>query len=78
MNTLTAYRIANSLTLESAAKMLGTSPGYLHDLEAGRRVPSPLRAVVIERLTGISRHVLRPDVFGPPVPPAPAHTRGGE
>lgn len=29
-----------------------------------RRCP-PTRAVAIEEATGISRHILRPDVFGP-------------
>ncbi|WP_296584257.1 Cro/CI family transcriptional regulator [Xanthobacter sp.] len=33
-----------------------------------REVP-PLRVLEIERVTGISRHVLRPDLYGPP--PAP-------
>lgn len=29
-----------------------------------RRVP-PNRVLEVERITGISRHVLRPDIFGP-------------
>lgn len=65
MEQLLAYRSANALTLEGMAAKLGTSPGYLHDLEKGRRKPSPQLANTIERITGISRHELRPDVFGP-------------
>jgi DNA-binding transcriptional regulator YdaS (Cro superfamily) len=65
MEQLFAYRSANALTLEGMAAKLGTSPGYLHDLEKGRRKPSPQLANTIEAITGISRHELRPDVFGP-------------
>lgn len=64
MMTLLEYRSRNALTLEGMAAKLGTSPGYLHDLEKGRRRPSPQLANTIERITGISRHDLRPDVFG--------------
>ena len=64
MMTLLEYRSRNALTLEGMAAKLGTSPGYLHDLEKGRRRPSPHLANTIERVTGISRHDLRPDVFG--------------
>lgn len=38
---------------------------------AERQVPAE-RALDVERLTGISRHVLRPDVFGPPPEGEPA------
>lgn len=65
MTTLHEYRSTNDLTLEGLAAKLGTSPGYLHDLEKGRRKPSPQLANEIERITGISRHDLRPDIFGP-------------
>ena len=36
-----------------------------------RRIPAE-RVLLIEGLTGISRHQLRPDVFGPPPPPRAA------
>lgn len=65
MEKLHEYRLANDLTLDGLAAKLSTSPGYLHDLEKGRRKPSPQLANTIERITGISRHELRPDVFGP-------------
>lgn len=32
------------------------------------------RALEVERITGISRHVLRPDIFGP-IPTAPTEER---
>jgi transcriptional regulator with XRE-family HTH domain len=65
MEKLLAYRSDNKLTLEGLAADLGTSPGYLHDLERGRRKPSPQLAMVIERKTGIPLHELRPDIYGP-------------
>lgn len=65
MEKLHAYRSLHELTLEGLADKLGTSPGYLHDLERGRRRPSPQLAKTIERITGIPRHALRPDVFDP-------------
>lgn len=34
------------------------------------RVPAE-HVLNVERLTGVSRHVLRPDVFGPPTEPVP-------
>ncbi|MFG1238029.1 Cro/CI family transcriptional regulator [Xanthobacter autotrophicus DSM 597] len=38
-----------------------------------REVP-PLRVLEIERVTGISRHVLRPDLYGPAPSPLPQET----
>jgi len=52
--------------LRAAAKLLGTSASMLSRYENGlRKVPSE-RVREFERITGISRHVLRPDTFGPP------------
>lgn len=48
----TAYKLALDLGLTSQA------------VYQWRRVPAE-RALEVERLTGISRHKLRPDVFGP-------------
>ncbi|MHC6216788.1 YdaS family helix-turn-helix protein [Stenotrophomonas acidaminiphila] len=46
------------------ARKLGVSPQAVNQWVKGRR-PVPVRlALVIERETGISRHALRPDVFG--------------
>lgn len=36
-----------------------------------RRVP-PTRVLELERITGIPRHELRPDIYPPPSDPAPA------
>jgi DNA-binding transcriptional regulator YdaS (Cro superfamily) len=45
------------------AGTLGVTPGAITQW-ADNQVPAP-RVLDVERLTGISRHVLRPDVFGP-------------
>lgn len=46
------------------ARELGISPQAVNQWVTGRR-PVPVRwALQIERLTGISRYDLRPDVFG--------------
>ncbi|HGM5918304.1 TPA: transcriptional regulator [Stenotrophomonas maltophilia] len=47
------------------ARRLGVSPQQLNQwVKAARPVP-PKHALSIERVTGVSRHALRPDVFGP-------------
>lgn len=64
MEHLIEFRRDRELTLQALADRIGTSPGYLHDLEKGRRRPSPALAKTIEEKTGISRRVLLPEVFG--------------
>ena len=64
MSPLLDYRTRNDLTLHGMAAKIGTSPGYLHDLEKGRRKPSPRMVLAIERVTGLSRHDLLPEIFG--------------
>jgi len=47
------------------ARLLGVSPQAVNQWVNGNR-PVPSRHVLaIERATGVSRHALRPDVFGP-------------
>lgn len=44
---------------------LGRALGISHNsIYSWRRIPSE-RVLEVERITGISRHELRPDVFGP-------------
>ena len=55
----------NQRTLAQAGKLLGVSGSTISRYEAGlRRVP-PERVIAVERITGIPRFVLRPDVFSP-------------
>ena len=53
-------------TLEAAGRILGISAVQMYRYETGQRKVPPTRAAEIEKITGISRFVLRPDVFGPP------------
>lgn len=46
--------------------MLDISASELCRYETGKRRVAAERAIEFERITGISRHVLRPDVFGRP------------
>ena len=50
------------------ARVLNVSPQAVCQWVKGRR-PIPVRlALRVETLCGVSRHELRPDVFGPPPP----------
>jgi DNA-binding transcriptional regulator YdaS (Cro superfamily) len=50
-------------TLEAAGKLLGISAVQMHRYETGQRRIPPTRVIEFEAITGISRFVLRPDVF---------------
>lgn len=67
---LTRYRKENALTLEALAVQFGAHKTTVMRWEEDR-VPVE-RVLDVERITGISRHDLRPDIFGPP--PAQAST----
>lgn len=61
MNTVTKYAIEKA----GGAKALGRALGISHQaIGQWRQVPA-LRVIAIESLTGISRHDLRPDIYGP-------------
>lgn len=63
MEQIVSYRTVHGITRQTLADKLGTSEGYLHDIESGRRKPSLEFAVRIEQVTGIPRQELRPDIF---------------
>lgn len=52
-------------TLAAAARLLGISESQMSRYEAGLRQVAPERVVEFEKITGIPRAVLRPDVFDP-------------
>lgn len=61
----------NSLALDRAIKEAGSAAALARKLKISRwavckweEVP-PRRVLAVEAATGISRHELRPDVFGP-------------
>ena len=63
MNSLlTAYRKANGQTIDALAASLGVDRTTVWRWETGR-VPVE-RLADVERLTGLSRRDLRPDIFG--------------
>jgi len=60
---ITRYRAARNLTLEAFGRLLSLNKSTVLRWE---RAGVPVARVLdIERLTGISRHELRPDIFGP-------------
>lgn len=61
MEQLIAYLNAERGRRKALAQSLGIWPSNISMWE---RVPSE-RVLEIERLTGISRHALRPDIYGP-------------
>lgn len=63
MEVLRKWRNENALTVEDAGRIVGVSAAQWSRYETGaRRIPAE-RAPEIERLTGISREKLRPDIF---------------
>lgn len=47
------------------AKLLGIKQGQISGwVRRDKKAPPPEYVLKIERLTGVSRHLLRPDVFG--------------
>ena len=55
-------------TMQALADAVGIS---IQAVSQWKRVP-PLRVLEVERITGIPRHELRPDIYPPPATPAPS------
>lgn len=64
---LRVYRRASSIAAPLLAKSIGVDRTTLLRYESGRLTIPAERVLEIERITGISRYDLRPDVFGPPI-----------
>jgi DNA-binding transcriptional regulator YdaS (Cro superfamily) len=60
---LRRYRENSQRTLESLGGEFGINKSTMMRWEEGR-VPAE-RVLEVERFTGISRHELRPDIYGP-------------
>lgn len=57
--------LREAIAAAGGARALSRALGIAHQaISKWERVP-PLRVLEVERLTGISRHQLRPDIFGP-------------
>lgn len=65
MLELRNWRKKVKLTQADAARLLGVTAAQISRYEAGKRQIAPERVVEFEKITGIPRAVLRPDVFGP-------------
>lgn len=59
------WRLENGLTAEAAASKLNVTLPMWSRWENQKRAIPPQRVLAIEEVTGISRHILRPDIFGP-------------
>ena len=65
MEQLREWRRASGITIEEAGRLAGVTGVQWHRYEKGTRKVAPDKAIDVERITGISRHELRPDIFGP-------------
>lgn len=73
MDKLKEWRVAHGLTADEAGARISVSRVQWFRMESGARRPAHKKVLEIEALTGISRHELRPDIFGPaPLPEAAA------
>lgn len=50
---------------EALCKKIGTTKDYLWQIAGGHCRPGARMAIAIESITGVSKHDLRPDIFGP-------------
>lgn len=65
INPLRKWRETNELSVNEAARRVKVTVAMWSRWENGaRRVPAE-RVLDIEKITGVSRHLLRVDVFGP-------------
>ena len=66
MNTTPIQQAVKVAGSQSAlAKAVNAAPQFVSQWVTGRRPVPPKFALTIEKATGVSRHELRPDVFGP-------------
>lgn len=63
MDALSRYIQDNGLTQAALAQQLHIAPAYLSQILSGVRRPGIELTKSIEAVTGIQRHILRPDVY---------------
>lgn len=68
MEKLRTWRQSVGLTAEEAGNLIGVSNVQWGRIENGTRQVAADKVLEVERVTGISRHDLRPDVFGKRTP----------
>lgn len=59
---IAAQRVGGQAAL---ARALGIQPALVYQWITGRRPLAAHHCLTVERVSGVSRHDLRPDVFGP-------------
>jgi DNA-binding transcriptional regulator YdaS (Cro superfamily) len=59
------WRLSAQRSAEAVASEIGVTPAMWSRWETGKRKIPAERVLDIESLTGVSRHDLRPDIFGP-------------
>lgn len=69
MSDFKKWRKGRKLSAEEAGRMFGVSGVQWSRIENGTRAVAPERVLDVERETGVSRHKIRPDIFGPATPP---------
>lgn len=57
--------VADTTRRVELARLLDTAPEYLYQIGTGRRRAGPKLAMRIEAATGISRSLIRPDIYPP-------------
>lgn len=70
--TVEEIAFAEAIEKAGGAAALGRALGITGQAISGRKTAPPLRVPKIEEVTGVSRHRLCPEVFGPePTPESP-------
>jgi len=64
MITLREWRKARGLSATEAGELIGVSRVQWFRMETGERSVAGNKVLKVEEITGISRHELRPDLFG--------------
>lgn len=63
MDALANYLKDRDMTQTALAQTLGVAPAFLSQILSGARRPGFALTKRIEAVTGIPRHVLRPDIY---------------
>lgn len=69
MEPLREYLKAERGRAKALAEKLGVFQSSISQWATGTSKVPPERVLEIEEITGVSRHALRPDIFGPPPSP---------
>lgn len=63
MEKIKAWRVGRKLSIEEAGSLIGVSGVQWHRYESGKRNVPAQKVHTLSKITGISPHDLRPDVF---------------